>query len=66
MSETEKKMLKCIESLYSVLAVVAVCVDDGRFSEEDGKAINRAFSAYNSAHYDLLHEGVANDSSAME
>lgn len=56
MTETEKLLLKCIESLYSVLATVAVCVDDGRFSQEEGNAINRAFSAYNAAHYDLLHE----------
>lgn len=55
MSETEEKLLKCVESLYSVLAIVAVCVDDGRFSQEEGNAINRAFSAYNAAHYDLLH-----------
>lgn len=57
MTETEKLLLKCIESLCSVLATVAVCVDDGRFSQEEGNSINRAFSAYNAAHYDLLHEG---------
>ena len=38
MTETEKLLLKCIESLYSVLATVAVCVDDGRFSQEIGRA----------------------------
>ena len=57
MTETEKRLLKCVESLYSVLATVAVCVDDGRFSQEEGNSINRAFSSYNAAHYDLLHEG---------
>lgn len=56
MTETEKNLMKCIESLYSVLATVAVCMDDGRFSEKDGAAINRAFSSYSAAHYDLLHE----------
>lgn len=56
MTETEKRLLKCIESLYSVLATVAVCVDDGRFSQKEGDAINRAFNAYSSAHYDLLHQ----------
>lgn len=63
MTETEKRLLKCVESLYSVLAIVTVAVDDGRFHPSDGKAIERAFSAYNSAHYDLLHEkeGVSDD-----
>lgn len=60
MTETEKRLLKCVESLYTVLAIVTVAVDDGRFRPSEGKAIERAFSAYNSAHYDLLHqeEGV--------
>ena len=56
MTETEKRLLKCVESLYSVLAIVAVAVDDGRFRPSEAKAMERAFSAYNSAHYDLLHE----------
>ena len=55
MSETEKNLLKCVESLYSVLCVVAVVLDDGRYTPGEGKEINRAFSAYNSAHYNLLH-----------
>jgi len=56
MTETEKRLLKCVESLYSVLAIVTVAVDDGRFRPSECKAIERAFSAYNAAHYDLLHE----------
>ena len=56
MTETEKNLMKCIESLYSVLVTVAVCVDDGRFSQEEGNSINRAFNSYSAAHYDLLHE----------
>ena len=63
MTETEKRLMKCVESLYSVLAIVTVAVDDGRFRPSEGKAIERAFSAYNSSHYDLLHqkEGVSYD-----
>jgi len=56
MTETEKSLMKCIESLYSVLVTVAVSVDDGRFSQEEGNNISRAFNSYSAAHYDLLHE----------
>lgn len=55
MTETEKKMLKCMESLHSILAIVAVAVDDGRYSQKEANAINKAFSAFEAAHYDLIH-----------
>ena len=55
MTETEKKMLKCMESLHSILAIVAVAVDDGRYSQTEANAIERAFSTFNAAHYDLIH-----------
>jgi len=55
-SDTEKLLLKCIESLMTVASICAVALDyEGKLREDEGKAINRAFSAYNSAHYDLLH-----------
>lgn len=56
MSDTEKNLLRCIESLYSVVSILAVILDyEGRVREDEGKVINRAFSAYNSSLYDLLH-----------
>jgi len=59
MSDTEKNLLKCVESLYSVVATLAVILDyEGKVREDEAKAINRAFSAYNSAHYDILHQEV--------
>ena len=64
MTDTEKNLLKCVESLYSVVATLAVILDyEGKVREDEAKAINRAFSAYNSAHYDILHpeEGSTNE-----
>ena len=55
MSGAEKNLLKCVESLHSLVSTIAVALDDGRYTPDEVKAINRAFSAYNSAHYNLLH-----------
>ena len=55
MTDTEKNLMKCVESLYSAVSILAVALDDGRFTEHEGKALNRAFSTYSAAHYDLLH-----------
>lgn len=56
MSDTEKLLLKCIESLMTVASICAVVLDsDGKIRTGEGKALDRAFSRYNSAHYDLLH-----------
>lgn len=56
MSENEELLLKCVESLMTVASTVAVILDyEGKVRTDEGKALNRAFSAYNSAHYDLLH-----------
>ena len=62
MSDTEKLMLKCVESLMTVASTVAVILDyEGKVRPDEGKALNRAFSAYNSAHYDLLHPRTEED-----
>lgn len=61
MSDTEKLLLRCIESLMTVASMLAVILDyEGKVREDEGKTLNRAFSAYNSAHYDLLHQREAN------
>lgn len=57
MSETEKLLLKCIESLMTVISIVAVILDsEGKVRPDEGGALNRAFNSYSSAHYDLLHQ----------
>ena len=56
MSETEQLLLKCVESLMTLVSTVAVILDyEGRVRPDEGKTLNKAFSAYSSAHYDLLH-----------
>ena len=61
MSDTEKLLLKCIESLMTVASICVVVLDyEGKLREDEGKALNRAFGAYNSAYYDLLHTKEVN------
>ena len=60
MNDTEKNLMKCVESLYSAVSMLAVALDDGRLTEREGKALNRAFSTYSAAHYDLLRTKEAN------
>ncbi len=56
MSETEELLLKCVESLMTVASTVAVILDyESQVRPDEAKTLNRAFSAYSSAHYDLLH-----------
>ena len=54
MSEYDKALLKCLEALSSMVALVAVHVDDGRMSEQEGRAFSRAYSKWNAAHQDLM------------
>ena len=37
MSEYDKALLKCLEALSSMVTLVAVLVDDGRISEQEGR-----------------------------
>lgn len=56
MTATEKLLLKCVESLMTVASTCAVILDyEGKVRPDEGKTLSRAFGAYNSAHYDLLH-----------
>lgn len=56
MTTKEKLFLKLIESLMTVVSIVAVVLDfDGKLRTEEARTINRAFNAYSAAHYDLLH-----------
>ena len=54
MGEYDKALLKCLEALSSMVALVAVLVDDGRMSEQEGRAFNRAYSKWNAAYQDLM------------
>lgn len=54
MSDYNKALLKCLEALSSMVSMVAVIVDDGRMSEQEGRAFNRAYSKWNVAHQDLM------------
>lgn len=54
MGEYDKALLKCLEALSSMVSLVAVIVDDGRMSEQEGRAFNRAYSKWNVAHQDLM------------
>lgn len=57
MSETEKLLLKCVESLMTVASTVAVILDsEGKVRPDEAGTLNRAFNAYSAAHYDLLHQ----------
>lgn len=56
MSDYNKALLKCLEALSSMVSLVAVIVDDGRMSEQEGRAFNRAYSKWNAAHQDLVRE----------
>lgn len=64
MSEYDKALLKCLEALSSMVALVAVHVDDGRMSEQEGRAFSRAYSKWNAAYQDLVRamKGGSNDS----
>lgn len=62
MSDAEKLLLKCVESLMTVAATMAVILDyEGSVRPDEGKTLNKAFSNYNSAHYDLLHPRTEED-----
>lgn len=54
MSEYDKALLKCLEALSSMVALVAVIVDDGRMSEQEGRTFNRTYDKWNAAHQDLM------------
>lgn len=54
MGDYDKALLQCLEALSSMVALVAVLVDDGRMSEQEGRAFNRAYSKWNAAHQDLM------------
>lgn len=54
MGEYDKALLKCLEALSSMVALVAVFVDDGRISEQEGRAFNRAYSKWDAAYQDLV------------
>lgn len=54
MGEYDKALLKCLEALSSMVALVAVIVDDGRMSEQEGRAFNREYSKWNVAYQDLM------------
>ena len=54
MGEYDKALLKCLEALSSMVALVAVRVDDGRMSEQEGRAFHRAYSKWNAAYQDLV------------
>lgn len=65
MSDTDELLLRCIESLMTVVSTMAVILDsEGRVRPDEGKTINKAFSNYNSAHYDLLHPRTEVDDGA--
>ncbi len=65
MTATEELLLKCVESLMTVASTAAVILDyEGKVRPEEAKTLNRAFSAYSSAHYDLLHPKTKEDESA--
>ena len=53
-TDYDKALLKCLEELSSMVAFVAVIVDDGRMSEQEGKAFNKAYSKWNVAHQELM------------
>lgn len=52
-TDYNKDLLKCLEALSSMVSLVAVIVDDGRMSEQDGRAFNRAYREWNAAYQDL-------------
>lgn len=54
MSEYDKALLECLEALTRMVALVAVIVDDGRMSEQEGRAFNRTYDKWNAAHQDLM------------
>ena len=54
MGDYDKALLKCLEALSSMVSQVAVIVDDGRMSEQEGRAFNREYSKWNAAHQDLV------------
>lgn len=53
-NDYDKALLKCLEALSSMVALVAVIVDDGRMSEQEGRAFNREYSKWNAAHQNLM------------
>ena len=54
MSDYNKALLKCLEALSSMVSLVAVIVDDGRMSEQEGRSFNRSYSKWNVAYQDLM------------
>ena len=52
-NDYDKALLKCLETLSSMVALVAVIVDDGRISEQEGRAFNRAYDMWQSAYNEL-------------
>ena len=54
MSDYNKALLKCLEALSSMVSLVAVIVDDGHMSEQEGRAFHRAYSKWNAAYQDLV------------
>lgn len=54
MSDYDKALLKCLEALSSMVALVAVHVDDGRMSEQEAWAFNRTYGKWNAAYQDLV------------
>ena len=54
MSDYNKALLKCLEALSSMVSLVAVIVDDGRMSEQEGRSFNRAYGKWNAAYQDLM------------
>ncbi len=54
MGEYDKALLGCLEALSSMVSQVAVIVDDGRMSEQEGRAFNRTYGKWNAAYQDLV------------
>ena len=54
MSDYNKALLKCLEALSSMVSQVAVIVDDGRMSEQEGRAFNRTYGKWKAAYQDLV------------
>lgn len=54
MSEYDKALLKCLAALSSMVVLVAVIVDDGRMSEQEGREFNRTYDKWHAAHQDLM------------
>ena len=52
-NDYDKALLKCLEALSSMVTLVAVIVDDGRMSEQEGRAFNRTYDMWKSAYHEL-------------